>query len=191
MIYLDDNIEGFDLHAALQMLSEQRREQLHKFKHELEKKTCAMAYMLLRGGLRQEYGILKPPQFCYNEHGKPHIQGRPDIHFNLSHCNVGVICALSHCPVDIDIESINEYYDSLANYSMNAQELQLINAAEHPNVAFTCLWTMKEAVLKWKGCGINDNIKDVLKGVTGIETVVNENKGYVYSLYMGKTSEGV
>jgi hypothetical protein len=31
----------------------------------------------------------------------------------------------------------------------------------------------------------------VLKGVTGIETVVNENKGYVYSLYMGKTSEGV
>ena len=45
MIYLDDDIEGFDLHAALPMLSEQRREQLHKFKHELEKKTCAMAYM--------------------------------------------------------------------------------------------------------------------------------------------------
>jgi 4'-phosphopantetheinyl transferase len=102
-----------------------------------------------------------------------------------------VICALSHCPVGIDIESIIEYDDSLANYTMNAQELQLINAAENPNVAFTCLWTMKEAVLKWKGCGINDNIKDVLKGVTGIETVVNENKGYVYSLYMGKTSEGV
>lgn len=65
-----------------------------------------------------------------------------------------VICALSHCPVGIDIESIIEYDDSLANYTMNAQELQLINAAEHPNVAFTCLWTMKEAVLKWKGCGI-------------------------------------
>ena len=38
MIYLDDNIEGFDLQAALPMLSEQRREQLHKFKHELEKR---------------------------------------------------------------------------------------------------------------------------------------------------------
>ena len=44
---------------------------------------------------------------------------------------------------------------------------------------------MKEAVLKWDGSGITNNIKDALEGVTGIETKVNEKKGYVYSVYPG------
>jgi 4'-phosphopantetheinyl transferase len=85
--------------------------------------------------------------------------------------------------VGIDIESVREYNDSLARYTMNEQELQLINASEHPDLAFTRLWTMKEAVLKWDGSGITNNIKDALEGVTGIETKVNEKKGYVYSVY--------
>jgi hypothetical protein len=38
-------------------------------------------------------------------------------------------------------------------------------------------------VLKWDGSGITNNIKDALEGVTGIETTVNEKKGYVYSVY--------
>lgn len=185
MIYLNDDIAGFDLQAALPMLSAQRLEQLQKFKHELGRKTCAMAYVLLRQGLEQEYGLLEPPVFNYNEYGKPYIAGHPDIHFNLSHCRAGVICALSNRPVGIDIESVREYNDSLARYTMNEQELQLINASEHPDLTFIRLWTMKEAVLKWNGSGITNNIKDALEGVTGIETTVNEKKGYVYSVYPG------
>ncbi len=185
MIYLNDDIEGFDLQAALPMLSEQRRQQLQRFKHELGQKTCAMAYLLLCQGLREEYGLLEPPLFDYNEHGKPHIVGYPDIHFNLSHCRAGVICVLSHCPVGIDIESVREYNDSLVRYTMNEREQQLISASEQPAVAFTRLWTMKEAVLKCKGTGITDNIKCALDGVTGIETSVNDKKGYVYSVYPG------
>ena len=41
MIYLNDDIEHFDWQAALPLLSEQRREQCLKFKHELGRKTCA------------------------------------------------------------------------------------------------------------------------------------------------------
>lgn len=182
MIYLDDNIADFNLEAALPLLSEQRREQLLKFKHELGRKTCAMAYLLLRQGLQQEYGITEPPVFAYNEHGKPSIVGREDIHFNMSHCRAGVVCALSDTPIGVDIESIREYNDSLARYTMNEQELQTINAAERPEVAFTRLWTMKEAVVKWRGSGIVNNLKDVLNGVTGILTTVNERRGYVISV---------
>ena len=65
---------------------------------------------------------------------------------------------------------------------MNEQELQTINAAERPEVAFTRLWTMKEAVVKWRGSGIVNNLKDVLNGVTGILTTVNERRGYVFSV---------
>lgn len=183
MIYLNDDIAGFDLTAALPMLSAQRREQLQKFRHELGRKTCAMAYVLLRQGLQQEYGLQEAPLFCYGEHGKPHIAGRPDIHFSLSHCRAGVICALSDRPVGVDIESIRRYDDSLARYTMNESELQLLSASDHPGLDFTRLWTMKEAVLKCGGSGINDHLKQALEGVTGIETTVNEEKGYVYSVY--------
>ena len=102
MIYLNDDIAGFDFDAALPLLSEQRREQALKFKYELGRKTCAMAYLLLCEGLQKEYGLTERPVFEYGEHGKPAIIGHPDIHFNLSHCREAVICAVSNRPVGID-----------------------------------------------------------------------------------------
>ena len=100
----------------------------------------------------------------------------------MSHCRAGVVCALSDAPIGVDIESIREYNDSLARYTMNEEEMLAINAAERPAVAFTRLWTMKEAVVKCKGSGIVNNLKDMLTGVTGILTTVNERRGYVFSV---------
>ena len=57
MIYLNDDIAHFDFDAALPLLSDQRREQAMKFKYELGRKTCAMAYLLLCEGLEKEYGL--------------------------------------------------------------------------------------------------------------------------------------
>jgi len=182
MIYLNDDIAGFDFEAALPLLSDQRREQALKFKYELGRKTCAMAYLLLCEGLRQEYGITERPVFDYGEHGKPIIVGHPDIHFNVSHCHEGVICVVSDRPVGVDIESIREYKESLVRYTMNDCEVQQIEQAEHPEVEFIRLWTMKEAVLKLSGKGIVDNMKGVLTGHEQIETVYNEEKKYIYSV---------
>ena len=182
MIYLDDDIRGFDFEAALPQLSEQRREQALKFKHDQGRKTCAMAYLLLCRALREEYGLTEKPLFEYGEHGKPAIVGHPDIHFNVSHCREAVVCAVSDRPVGIDVESIREFKDSLVRYTMNDLELQRISQAERPEVAFIRLWTMKEAKLKLTGEGITNNLKDVLDGSECFQTVVNEEKGYIYSV---------
>ncbi len=165
MIYLNDDIASFDFEAALPLLSEQRREQALKFKHELGRKTCAMAYLLLCEGLRKEYGITERPVFEYGEHGKPAIVGHPEIHFNLSHCREAVICVLSDQPVGVDIESIREYKDTLIDYTMNDKEVEQIMQSERPDIEFIRLWTMKEATLKLSGEGINNNLKDVLVNV--------------------------
>ena len=182
MVYLNDDIAHFDFEAALPLLSEQRREQALKFRHELGRKTCAAAYLLLCEGLRQEYGITQPPTFAYGEHGKPSIVGHPEIHFNMSHCREAAICVLSDRPVGVDIESIREYKESLARYTMNDDELQQIMTAERPDVEFIRLWTMKEAVLKRSGRGIVDDMKGALVGTKGIKTVINEKKSYIYSI---------
>ena len=184
MLYLNDDIAGFDFEAALPLLSEQRRLQALKFKHEQGRKTCAMAYLLLCEALRQEYGITELPVFEFGEHGKPFIVGHPDIHFNFSHCSEAVICAVSDQPVGVDVESIREYKESLARYTMNDQELEQIARAERPDVEFIRLWTMKEAVLKLSGRGIVDDLKHVLTDTKTSEltTVVDPEVRYVYSI---------
>ena len=181
MLYLNDDIQGFDFEASLPLLSEQRREQALKFKHEQGRKTCAAAYLLLCEGLRQEYGMTEKPVFEYGEHGKPFIVGHPDIHFNMSHCREAVACMVSDRPVGVDVESIREYKASLVHYTMNAQEISQIEQAERPDVAFIRLWTMKEAKMKLSGHGISNDMKYVLDGSERFHTVVNEEKGYVLS----------
>ena len=180
-IYINDDIEHFDWQVALPLLSEQRREQCLKFKHELGRKTCAAAYLLLREALRKEYGIEETPIFEYGEHGKPTIVGHPDIHFNLSHCREAAICVVGDHPVGVDVESIHRYSESLARYTMNDDEMEQILHADNPAVVFTRLWTRKEAVVKLSGHGISNDMKHVLEGLPyEIETV--ERAHYVYSV---------
>ena len=139
MIYINDRLFDFDLDAALEQLSEQRREQALRYRHELGQRTCAAAYLLLCEGLQKEYGITEKPIFEYGEHGKPSIVGRPDIHFSLSHCREAAICVVSDHPVGVDVESIHRYSESLVRYTMNDEEIAEILAADRPDLAFTRL----------------------------------------------------
>jgi 4'-phosphopantetheinyl transferase len=183
MVYIDEHIGDFDLQTALQQISQQRREQALRFKHEQGQRTCVLAYLLLKKALREEYGIHENPVFEYGEHGKPCIAGRPDIHFNLSHCRHAVACALSSRPIGIDVESVREYSESLVRYTMSDAETSAILSSPAPDVAFTRLWTMKEALLKLTGQGISNHIKHVLAtdGYT-FDTVECLQQGYVYTV---------
>ena len=182
-VYLNDQLDKLDWKASLDELSEQRRQQVLQFKHEQGRRECVAAYLLLRQALKDEYGIMEPPVFDYGEHGKPFIVDHPDIHFNMSHCREAAICVVSDRPVGVDIETVRNYHQSLVDYTMNADEVAQIVAAEQPSVAFIRLWTMKEAVLKLSGVGISNEIKDVLsmphKKYT---TVVHPQQRYIYTV---------
>ena len=183
MIYISEHIWDFNLEAALAEISVQRREQALKFRHEQGQRLCVLAYQLLKLGLREEYGITENPVFEYNAHGKPSIVGHPEIFFNLSHCKEAVACVVSDRPVGIDVESIREYKESLARYTMNADELALIESADCPAEAFIRLWTMKEATLKLSGTGISSDMKSVLVSAPyEYTTVVDEQRRYIYTV---------
>ena len=195
MIYLNDHLFDFDLDAALLELSEQRRQLALRYRHELGRRTCAAAYLLLCEGLRKEHGITEKPVFEFGEHGKPSIIGRPDLHFSLSHCREAAICVLSDRPVGIDIESVGRYNERLVRYTMNEEEMAQILASNRPDIAFTRLWTQKEAVLKCTGEGIGNDLKNVLKKFressptthrpSPITTVESPDGCYVYSICNG------
>jgi len=190
MVYIDEHIDDFDLQAALAELSEQRRQQALRFRFEHGQRTCALAYLLLRRALREEFGIDEQPLFDYGEHGKPVLVSHPDIHFNLSHCREAVACVVSRRPVGIDVESVSHYKESVAHYTMNDEELAMIKAAERPEAAFIRLWTMKEARLKLTGEGITDDLKTALADSARYRFTTTERltHNYIYTVCEEKES---
>ena len=176
-----EDIWEYDLEAALKEISEQRREQALKFKYELGQRLCVLAYLLLKKGLRETYGITDNPIFEYNEHGKPSIVGYPDICFNLSHCKEAVVCVISDQPIGVDVESIREYKESLVRYTMNDEEISEIESSETPAASFIRLWTMKEATMKLIGTGISNDMKTVIDTNKYTYTTV-ERQQYIYTV---------
>ena len=176
-----EDIWAFDLEAALKEISEQRREQALKFRYELGQRLCVLAYLLLKKGLREIYGITDNPIFEYNEHGKPSIVGHPEIYFNLSHCKEAVVCVISDQPIGVDVESIREYKESLVRYTMNDEEIHEIESSENPAAAFIRLWTMKEATTKLIGTGISNDMKTVIDTTRYKYTTVNRQQ-YSYTV---------
>ena len=56
-ILVDEHIWDFDLQAALRDVSEQRREQALRFRHELGQRLSVLAYRLLKRCLSELYGM--------------------------------------------------------------------------------------------------------------------------------------
>ena len=171
-ILINDDLYGFDLPEALSLLSEQRRQQALRYRHEFGQRASVAAYLLLLNALREDYGITDAPIFNYGEHGKP------------THCREAAICVIDHHPIGVDIENIRPYKESLAHYTMNEEELDTIKKAANKDLAFTRLWTQKEAVVKLWGSGITTNLKEVLMDCSTLKlsTIEGPNKRYLYSI---------
>lgn len=181
MILVSEDIWSFNLSEALAEISDQRREQALKFKHEQGQRLCVLAYQLLKQGLCEEYGITDNPIFEYNEHGKPSIVGHPEIFFNLSHCKEAAVCAISDKPIGVDVECIREAKESLINYTMNEEEKQLISSSDNPSSVFIRLWTMKEATSKLVGTGITNDVKTLVDTTKYKYTTVDKQR-YIYTV---------
>lgn len=167
-------------------LPEWRREQALRYKQLQGRKECAIGYVELLRGLRERFDINEMPAFAYNEHGKPYLKEHPDIHFSISHCKEAVGCFVSNRPCGLDIERIRTAKPDLVRHTMSPEEAEGIFSNPFPDVAFTRIWTQKEAVLKLKGTGLVDDLYSVLKPdkLQGIElqTIENPYMGYVYTI---------
>lgn len=166
--YIDDNLTPLSderFQEELSRVSNQRKEKIMKFRFESGRMQSLRAYQLLQKLLLEEFSISTPPLFREEANGKPVIVGHEDIHFNLSHCKNGVACAISREPIGIDIETIPDSLNKdLARYVFNEREQDMILEAKgkdlkgntlSPQIMFTRLWTMKEALVKMTGTGIS------------------------------------
>ncbi len=185
-ILIDDNFAGFTeemLLRDLRLLPSWRREQAMRFKHFEGRRNCTRALLLLAECLGVPAADIPP--FQYNEHGKPSMVqcSMFNVQFSISHCHEAVACMVSNVLCGIDVESVGRYRESVARYSMDAEQMQHISASDDPALAFIRLWTQKEALLKAVGTGIQDNMRDIPSSVLQryTRTEVHADKGYVLS----------
>lgn len=186
-----DRIASAEVEQMLTQLPSWRREKALRFKHEQGRKECACAYLLLCQALRDVYGISEQPSFIIGEHGKPELSFdsqqltvNSQIFFNLSHCKNAIACVVADRPVGVDVESIGRYNESLARHVLNDQEFSLVQQASNPQLAFTRLWTQKEAIVKYTGRGIDDDLKNLLIKYNNVYLHTEEHldKGYVVTV---------
>lgn len=156
---------------------------LEKLKQKVsqQEQTLIGRKLLLRG-LQMEYGLSEIPEISFGIYGKPYFKTLGEIHFNISHCDRGVVCIVSDNNVGIDIECINPFDEELAEYVANQEELKVILNHPNPALAFTILWTKKESLCKLTGKGIDTRkeIQEILSlNPVKFQTIINEAGGYV------------
>lgn len=164
------------------LVSEQRRGQALQYTHIFGQYTCLKSYCLLTELLRK-HGLLhgnEVPDFEYNEYGKPYI--RDGVEFSISHCKQGILVAIDRRPIGVDIESIRSANEALVRRTMNENERACIANAECPDMAFTRLWTQKEAVVKQRGTGIISDLHEILSVPLLPHLQTTEKETYIYTI---------
>lgn len=173
---IDDHMDRCTEAEVMRLLSRvsaQRREQALQYRHLTGRWACLRSWEML-----SELLGYPSPEWVYNEHGCPRIEGGPC--FSISHCREAIIVAVDEAPIGVDIECSRRVTESLIRYTMNDEEVADILSAEEREQRFLYYWTRKEAWLKRQGTGITGDMRSVLDTATEIDTYITDN--YIYSI---------
>ncbi len=147
-----------DLRQWFSEADAQRQAQILRFTRTDARKQCLCADHLLRQMLA-ERGI--SPLFARDANGKPFLTNAP-LHFNLSHSGDFAACAVAQRPIGIDIEAVRQVSPSLAERICTAGEREWVYAGGgFDSTRLLQVWTGKEAYLKYLGCGLRRDPKDI------------------------------
>ena len=144
-------------------LSPSRGARIRRLQKEEDRRRSLLATRLVHR-LLTESGY--PDGTLENEpDGRPYLSGCP-LQVSISHCDEGVVCAVSSHAVGIDLEKLRPVPLSLIRYVCTEEEQRYIlesdSAAEDGMVdgaaahRFWSVWTAKEACFKKNGCSHAD-----------------------------------
>lgn len=180
--FFDLNAVSSDfLRSAAAVLPKDRVNRINRYKNIEDKKLSAISYLLCIYALYDCFS-LKNPVIETDEKGKPFLPDYPNIHFNVSHCKAGCVCAVSERPIGIDIQNYVDYSHDVAVMVCSRRELEYIGKSNNKSSAFTKIWAMKESYLKMRGDGICVDLKEI--DVFGIANLLkmSETEEYVIAV---------
>ena len=160
--FIDPHIDQLDWEAAMHLLPQFRREQVLRYRQDIDRCQSVAVWLLLRRACKELLDLDDVPAVAYDSNGKPYFPFLPEVHFNLSHCKNAVACAISPQPVGIDIETIQPLDMDIVTMTFSSEELRQVQQADCPELIFTKIWTMKESLIKLTGKSISNDLRSLL-----------------------------
>jgi 4'-phosphopantetheinyl transferase len=152
------------LERYLALLGPRERERHQRLRRERSRREFLVAHALARATLSR-YAPVPPDAWAFSlgEHGRPEISGpahKERLRFNLSHASGMVACAvIRELDIGVDVESSARRlrHRDLAQRFFGEAEVAALEALppEQRRQRFLEIWTLKEAYLKARGCGIS------------------------------------
>ena len=141
--------------------------------------------------LRNQLGLSNEQTLTINRHerGKPYLPAHPGLHFNQSDSGEWMVIGTASSEIGIDIEKIRPRpYAALLNRWFLPEERLTVEAVQRKQpekslAEFIRLWTCKESILKYIGCGLGAELQQhpVLS-----ETDAENRQRIPYSEYQGR-----
>ncbi|MBQ9278662.1 MAG: 4'-phosphopantetheinyl transferase superfamily protein [Lachnospiraceae bacterium] len=157
--YLD---KEFD--RLYEILYPARKEAVSKLKNKRVSYVSMTAGLILGRAYEMLYGLPSNEIIIdKGEHGKPYIQGKEELKYNISHSGDYVVLAYTMdkdiASVGIDVEKVKVRDDDMkvANRFFTKEEIDYISdglECSDVDMRFYKIWTMKEAFLKLTGKGL-------------------------------------
>ncbi|MDR0491893.1 MAG: 4'-phosphopantetheinyl transferase superfamily protein [Oscillospiraceae bacterium] len=139
--------------TLLPLVSKEKQERLKRFRFFRDAQNSLLGDVLARIEICRVTGLNNNELvFSANEYGKPFLTNNTRLHFNISHTENYVACAIGHEPVGIDIERIKRADVKIAERFFAPDETAYIMES---SCRFFEVWTKKESRIKWEGKGLS------------------------------------
>ncbi|MFR8080605.1 MAG: 4'-phosphopantetheinyl transferase family protein [Odoribacter splanchnicus] len=122
------------------------------------RRTKLLGEGMIRRLLFRLWGLHKEDYLIrIGEHGKPLVESRFTVWYNLSHSGDYIVAAFSHLEVGIDIEQKRKARMEVARRFFHPAEIQCLQnlAGDAQDELFFRYWSVKESFLKYTGSGLS------------------------------------
>lgn len=149
--------EGYSL------CSDEQKAKIDRLHNEAAKCQCLIA------GLLQEWYLYRQSA-CLGERlilscqpkGKPYIEGKTGLHFNISHSGEWVVLGSAKQELGIDIQRICAWRESVVKRCCTKEEQEQLAVASQRDELFYRYWTQKESYIKYTGEGLSAELSKLL-----------------------------
>lgn len=148
-----NSVSEGQLKKNISLLPVDRQLKAQRYVNRNDQISCAVSYLMLISILRNNFGIYRP-RIGYDNFGKPFLEDYPDIWFNISHCQLGCVCAVANKNIGVDIQDIRDIPECVIEKVCHKNEKNLIRNSSSANREFAKIWAMKESYVKMLGVGI-------------------------------------
>ena len=158
ILEIDKHLTTENYNEFMQMVSPEKRDRIIRFHNFDDSERTLLADVMIRKTISSRLGLRNDQiEFGVNEYNKPYLLTVPDFHYNISHSDRFVACAINDAPVGIDVEIFKPTDLKIAERFFSKEETAYILSQPDAEQlkAFYMTWTMKEAYIKYLGKGLS------------------------------------